>query len=209
MKDYNYDSPGFSTATGHFTQVVWKDTTYLGCAVNTNCEWATYLCQYRAPGNVLSLNWTEQVLRPSALAGLAAADDASDSAVTQPTPVPVPALPPVSPEVTRPEPASNGSAISNATTIGDVALATAATASALNATEIRAVLVGHNRLRQQHKAPALTWDADLAKAAQAWADGCPWAASKTKGVGESIAWGVKEFGTVIAGWYAEVSRQEQ
>lgn len=30
---YNYNYPGFSEATGHFTQVVWKATTQLGCAV--------------------------------------------------------------------------------------------------------------------------------------------------------------------------------
>ncbi|KAF8246153.1 PR-1-like protein [Wilcoxina mikolae CBS 423.85] len=31
-KHYNFDAPGFSPATGHFTQMVWKDTQKLGCA---------------------------------------------------------------------------------------------------------------------------------------------------------------------------------
>jgi len=34
---YNWDSPGFSEATGHFTQVVWKASKSVGCAV-TACD---------------------------------------------------------------------------------------------------------------------------------------------------------------------------
>lgn len=30
-KQHNFNSPGFSPATGHFTQVVWKKTTDVGC----------------------------------------------------------------------------------------------------------------------------------------------------------------------------------
>ena len=30
---YNYDKPGFSPGTGHFTQVVWKSSTHVACAV--------------------------------------------------------------------------------------------------------------------------------------------------------------------------------
>lgn len=33
VADYDYGNPGFSVDTGHFTQVVWKSTTALGCAV--------------------------------------------------------------------------------------------------------------------------------------------------------------------------------
>ena len=49
---YNYNNPGFSGATGHFTQVVWKDTKKLGCAIS-NCpgQGDIYVCHYDPAGN--------------------------------------------------------------------------------------------------------------------------------------------------------------
>ena len=35
--DYDYSNPGFSEQTGHFTQLVWKTTTAVGCG-RTNCN---------------------------------------------------------------------------------------------------------------------------------------------------------------------------
>ncbi len=57
--DYDYDNPGFSSETGHFTQVVWKATTEIGCAFATRCDsnWPymanAWVCQYNPPGNFI------------------------------------------------------------------------------------------------------------------------------------------------------------
>ncbi|KAI5789685.1 CAP domain-containing protein, partial [Peziza echinospora] len=36
IKDYNFNNPGFSMKTGHFTQVVWNAATKIGCGYH-NC----------------------------------------------------------------------------------------------------------------------------------------------------------------------------
>lgn len=57
--DYDYNHPGFSEGTGHFTQVVWKSTTQVACAV-ASCPAGTIfsdyasqyvICRYTPPGN--------------------------------------------------------------------------------------------------------------------------------------------------------------
>ncbi|KAG6278366.1 hypothetical protein E4U47_005681 [Claviceps purpurea] len=56
---YNYDQPKFSEATGHFTQVVWKNTKTVGCAWNycgrsggAGKALGYYVvCKYSPPGN--------------------------------------------------------------------------------------------------------------------------------------------------------------
>ncbi|OBZ91733.1 Repressed by EFG1 protein 1 [Choanephora cucurbitarum] len=52
---YNFSNPGFSSSTGHFTQVVWKATTQVGCAVRycSNLSGNIYACEYTPRGNVL------------------------------------------------------------------------------------------------------------------------------------------------------------
>ncbi|KDR75538.1 hypothetical protein GALMADRAFT_248009 [Galerina marginata CBS 339.88] len=58
--NYNYNNPDFSAATGHFTQVVWKGTTQVACAVG-DCAAGTVapmagkflVCRYSPPGNYL------------------------------------------------------------------------------------------------------------------------------------------------------------
>jgi uncharacterized protein YkwD len=49
--NYNYDAPGFTSGTGHFTQVVWKDTVGVGCGTcQTGTKYIT-VCQYSPAGN--------------------------------------------------------------------------------------------------------------------------------------------------------------
>ncbi|KAG0041450.1 hypothetical protein BGZ83_001792, partial [Gryganskiella cystojenkinii] len=52
IKDYDFNNPGLSGKTGHFTQVVWKATTSVGCAVKKCPDWPLYICNYQPPGNM-------------------------------------------------------------------------------------------------------------------------------------------------------------
>ena len=52
---YDYNTPGFSMQTGHFSQVVWQSSERLGCSIE--CNQATgkcfSICSYDPPGNVI------------------------------------------------------------------------------------------------------------------------------------------------------------
>ncbi|MBE9128630.1 MULTISPECIES: CAP family protein [unclassified Coleofasciculus] len=71
VKDYNYTNPGFSSDTGHFTQVVWKSSTQVGCGAAQGTETidgnqynAFYVvCQYTPAGNMQG-QFPDNVLKP-------------------------------------------------------------------------------------------------------------------------------------------------
>lgn len=55
IKDYSFSNPDYSSSTGHFTQVVWKSTTKVGCGIK-QCGgvWGDYIiCSYDPAGNML------------------------------------------------------------------------------------------------------------------------------------------------------------
>ncbi|ORX37827.1 CAP domain-containing protein [Kockovaella imperatae] len=63
---YNWNSPGYQESTGHFTQIVWKGTTQIGCAMAScadNTIFDNYgqnslyvVCEYAAAGNIVGNN---------------------------------------------------------------------------------------------------------------------------------------------------------
>ena len=55
FKSYDYDSPGFSVDTGHFTQIVWKNSAEVGVGSCKSPDGKlTYIVvRYYPPGNVL------------------------------------------------------------------------------------------------------------------------------------------------------------
>lgn len=69
--DYAYNKPQFSSNTGHFTQLVWKSTTKLGCALihcdGKNGTPGDYLvCEYNPPGNITNEPYfQENVIEPA------------------------------------------------------------------------------------------------------------------------------------------------
>jgi uncharacterized protein YkwD len=51
IKDYNYDFNTCSGVCGHYTQVVWKNSKKLGCAMAKCANSEVWICNYDPPGN--------------------------------------------------------------------------------------------------------------------------------------------------------------
>ena len=67
---YNYAKPGFSFATGHFTQMVWKSTRKVGCAyADCNGKHGTigkmWVCEYSPAGNIINPGFFAKNVLPS------------------------------------------------------------------------------------------------------------------------------------------------
>uniref|UniRef100_A0A0N5CH25 SCP domain-containing protein n=2 Tax=Strongyloides papillosus TaxID=174720 RepID=A0A0N5CH25_STREA len=57
VKNYDFNNPGFGMNTGHFTQLVWKNTKEMGCGIgrinqkNNGFYYYIISCKYNPPGN--------------------------------------------------------------------------------------------------------------------------------------------------------------
>uniref|UniRef100_A0A3B5LPR1 SCP domain-containing protein n=1 Tax=Xiphophorus couchianus TaxID=32473 RepID=A0A3B5LPR1_9TELE len=60
IKDYDFTRPGVQPKTGHFTQVVWKDTKELGVGVATDGHTVFVVGQYRPGGNITNAGYFEK-----------------------------------------------------------------------------------------------------------------------------------------------------
>ncbi len=68
---YAYEHPGFSPGIGHFTQLVWKETSQVGCGCRSDCSGRyrdVCVCHYTPPGNYQN-RFAENVLPPQKRAG--------------------------------------------------------------------------------------------------------------------------------------------
>lgn len=68
-EQYSYWHPAYSTATGHFTQLVWVGTQKLGCAnvacMGKNGTPGNYLvCEYSPPGNITNPGYFRKNVLP-------------------------------------------------------------------------------------------------------------------------------------------------
>ena len=53
---YNYSNPGFSSTTGHFTQIVWQNSKEMGAGKAVSSSGAQFVvARYQPPGNVRGL----------------------------------------------------------------------------------------------------------------------------------------------------------
>ena len=55
ISDYDFNKPGFSGTTGHFTQLVWVNCDAIGYAVSRNGSSVYVVMQYSPPGNYLGM----------------------------------------------------------------------------------------------------------------------------------------------------------
>ncbi|MCS6813066.1 MAG: pathogenesis-related family 1 protein [Cyanobacteria bacterium] len=53
VKDYDYATNSCRGVCGHYTQVVWRDTTEVGCGVARSGNQEIWVCNYNPPGNYL------------------------------------------------------------------------------------------------------------------------------------------------------------
>ena len=51
IAQYKFSGGGFSMKTGHFTQVVWRSTTHVGCGHSRCKGMDIWVCEYDPPGN--------------------------------------------------------------------------------------------------------------------------------------------------------------
>ena len=63
IKNYNFSQPGFTIDSSHFSQLVWKETTKMGCGASVKDDGATYkvVCNYYTAGNIVDANKSDNL----------------------------------------------------------------------------------------------------------------------------------------------------
>ena len=66
IKNYDFNQPGFASNTGHFTQMVWHDTTAMGSGIAVKGTSTYVVANYTPAGNITNPGYFERnVKRPN------------------------------------------------------------------------------------------------------------------------------------------------
>ncbi|XP_041050374.1 retinitis pigmentosa 1-like 1 protein [Carcharodon carcharias] len=98
IKDYDYSNPGFAAATGHFTQLLWKDTKEMAIAYSVSGQVAISVAHYSPAGNITNEGYFEANVLP-----LAAAPEEPAAEVEAAPEADEPEAPAAEPEPAEPE----------------------------------------------------------------------------------------------------------
>ncbi|XP_004870173.1 Golgi-associated plant pathogenesis-related protein 1 [Heterocephalus glaber] len=65
IKDYNFQQPGFTSGTGHFTAMVWKNTKKMGVGKASASDGSSFVvARYFPAGNVVNQGFFEENVLP-------------------------------------------------------------------------------------------------------------------------------------------------
>ncbi|MGH0120706.1 UNVERIFIED_CONTAM: hypothetical protein FKN15_031635 [Acipenser sinensis] len=64
IKDYDFNRPGFQKNSGHFSQVVWRDSRELGIALATDSGLAIAVARYEPRGNITNPGYFQKNVLP-------------------------------------------------------------------------------------------------------------------------------------------------
>ncbi|XP_071207332.1 GLI pathogenesis-related 2 isoform X1 [Salvelinus alpinus] len=149
IKDYHFNKPGFSSGTGHFTQVVWKDCSEVGVGLATDGQTIFVVGQYHPAGNMCNAGYFEKNVLPLG-------SSTSSAPKCFPTAGKGGGLSVLQSKIARSSsPAYKAPPQANGTDLGQFH---------------RDFLRACNNQRMAHGAPALTLDPALSQGAQAWAE---------------------------------------
>lgn len=150
IKNYDFGRPGFKSNTGHFTQVVWKDSKEVGVGIATDGRGLYFVVgQYSPAGNITNSGYFEKNVLPPGTSHTAAIGNGG--------------------KWNSPGPAKD--ADQSRSRIDRVKSAAPAGGRAADKREFELeALDAHNLYRQQHGAPCLRLNPELCEASQRWAD---------------------------------------
>ncbi|XP_016130756.1 uncharacterized protein [Sinocyclocheilus grahami] len=158
IKDYNFGRPGFSSKTGHFTQVVWKDTKEVGVGLATDGNTTFVVGQYLPAGNITNAGYFEKNVLPAGTKVDSKSTGTTDkveqvhgaSGINSKQAPSVPRSTEISPPGDRGE-RHVGSSLKDSSFEAEF-------------------LETHNAYRKQHGAPPLTINKNLCRSSQEWAE---------------------------------------